>query len=48
MELQYIYCNTFISNLKKKLYHSNISVFYYAHWIGLCTEIIVFLLYMNN
>jgi len=32
----------------KQIYHSNINVFYYVHWIGLCTEIIVLLLYMDN
>jgi len=26
----------------KQLYHSNINVFYYVHWIGLCIKIIVF------
>jgi len=32
----------------KQLYQSNINVFYYVHWIGLCTEIIVLSLYMDN
>jgi len=40
-------CNKFISHFEQ-LYHSNISVFYYVHWIGLCTEIIVLLLYVDN
>jgi len=39
-------CNKFISHFKQ-LYHSDISVFYYVHWIGLCTEIVLFL-YMDN
>ena len=39
--------NKFISHFKQ-LYHSNITVFYYVHWIGLCTEIVVLLLYVDN
>ena len=40
-------CNKFTSHFKQ-LYHSNINVVYYVRWIGLCTEIIVLLLYMDN
>jgi len=39
--------NKFISYFEQ-LYHSNVGVFYYVRWIGLCIKIVVLLLCMDG